>query len=157
MQAAVVLGHGLDLIVEEYVAFERELAVLVARSPSGQAAVYPVVQTVQQDGICREVLAPAPGLAEATAMAAQRLGLAIAAGLGVTGMLAVELFETPRRAAGERAGHAAAQQRPLDHRGGQDVAVRAAPAGRPRPAARRAALAAARHAVMVNVLGGDDP
>jgi len=50
---------------------------------------------VQQDGICREVLAPAPGLAQATAMAAQRLGLAIAAGVGVTGMLAVELFETP--------------------------------------------------------------
>ena len=94
-EAAVVVAHGLDLLAEEYVAFERELAVLVARSPSGQAAVYPVVQTVQRDGICREVLAPAPGLAEDTALAAMQLGLAIAAGTGVTGMLAVELFETP--------------------------------------------------------------
>src|SRR5260370_2471347 len=59
-QAAEVLAHGLDLIVEEHVAFERELAVLGARSPSGQGAVYPVVPTIQRDGICREVLAPAP-------------------------------------------------------------------------------------------------
>ena len=51
------------LIAEEYVAFERELAVLAARSPHRQGAVYPVVQTVQRDGICREVIAPAPGLA----------------------------------------------------------------------------------------------
>src|ERR1700730_1917953 len=92
--AAEVLAHGLDLIVEEYVPFDRELAVLVARSPSGQAAVYPVVQTIQRDGICREVLAPAPGLADTTATAAQRLGLAIASGLGGPGMLAGELFET---------------------------------------------------------------
>jgi 5-(carboxyamino)imidazole ribonucleotide synthase len=73
-QAAEVLARavarGIELLVEEHVAFDRELAVLVARSPSGQAAVYPVVQTVQQDGICREVLAPAPGLAAAAAVAA---------------------------------------------------------------------------------------
>ena len=52
-EAAEMLArlHGIDLMVEEHVAFERELAVLVARSPSGQAAVYPVVQTVQQDGV----------------------------------------------------------------------------------------------------------
>jgi 5-(carboxyamino)imidazole ribonucleotide synthase len=92
--AAGVLEAGLKLIAEEYVAFDRELAVLVARAPSGQAAVYPVVQTVQVDGICREVLAPAPGLASARATEAQRLGIAIAAELGVTGLLAVELFET---------------------------------------------------------------
>ena len=94
-QAAYVLAHGIDLIVEEHVAFERELAVLVARSPHNQAAVYPVVQTIQRDGICREVLAPAPGLDEDTAVEAERLGLAIAAGIGVTGILAVELFQTP--------------------------------------------------------------
>src|ERR1700729_240114 len=93
--AAAVLAHGINLMVEEHVAFERELAVLVARSPSGQGAAYPVVQTVQRDGICREVLAPAPGLPDDTAVAAERLGLAIAAGIGVTGLLAVELFETP--------------------------------------------------------------
>ena len=131
--------HGIGLLVEEYVPFDRELAVLVARSPHGQGAAYPVVQTVQRDGICREVIAPAPGLARrASPCEAQRLGLQIAAELGVTGLLAVELFETGGRAAGQRAGDAAAQQRSLDHRRGRDLAVRAAPAGRARPAARRA-------------------
>jgi 5-(carboxyamino)imidazole ribonucleotide synthase len=93
--AAGVLAHGIDLIAEEYVAFDRELAVLAARSPHGQGAVYPVVQTVQRDGICREVIAPAPGLAPGRAAQAQELALRIAADLGVTGLLAVEMFDTP--------------------------------------------------------------
>ena len=93
-EAAEVLSHGLQLLAEGYVHFERELAVLVARSPSGHGAVYPVVQSVQRDGICVEVLAPAPGLSEATALDAQRLGLELARDLDVTGLLAVELFQT---------------------------------------------------------------
>src|ERR1022692_550296 len=80
-QAATVLerGAGLTFLVEEYVAFSRELAVLAACSPHRQGAVYPVVQTVQRDGICREVIAPAPGLAPGRAAQAQELGLRIAA------------------------------------------------------------------------------
>jgi 5-(carboxyamino)imidazole ribonucleotide synthase len=93
-EAADVLAHGIDLMAEEYVAFERELAVLAARSPHRQGAVYPVVQTVQRDGICREVIAPAPGLAPGRAAQAAELALRIAAELGVTGLLAVEIFET---------------------------------------------------------------
>jgi 5-(carboxyamino)imidazole ribonucleotide synthase len=95
-EAQAVLGHGIALIAEEYVAFERELAVLAARSPHRQGAVYPVVETVQRDGICREVIAPAPGLAPGRAARAQELALRIAAELGVTGLLAVEMFETSR-------------------------------------------------------------
>jgi len=95
-EARTVLAHGIGLIAEEYVAFERELAVLAARSPHGQGAVYPVVETVQRDGICREVIAPAPGLAPGRAAQAQELALRIAAELGVTGLLAVEMFETSR-------------------------------------------------------------
>ncbi len=94
-EAAEVAGHGLRLLAEEYVAFDRELAALVARSPHRQGAAYPVVQTVQQQGICREVLAPAPGLAPERAEEAQSLALRIASELDVTGLLAVELFETP--------------------------------------------------------------
>ncbi len=93
-QAAGVVAHGIPLLVEEHVEFGRELAALVARSPHRQGAAYPVVQTVQRDGICREVLAPAPGLAADLAVEAQRLALRIAAELDVTGLLAVELFET---------------------------------------------------------------
>jgi 5-(carboxyamino)imidazole ribonucleotide synthase len=93
--AAEVLSHGIALIAEEFVPFRRELAALVARSPSGQGAAYPVVQTIQVDGICREVIAPAPGLDPEVASMASALALRIAANLGVLGLLAVELFETP--------------------------------------------------------------
>ena len=95
-QARAVLAHGLALIAEEYVPFDRELAVLAARSPHNQGAVYPVVETVQRDGICREVIAPAPGLAPGRAEHAEELALRIAAELDVTGLLAVEMFETSR-------------------------------------------------------------
>ena len=92
-EADAVLGHGVALLAEEYVPFQRELAALVARSPYGQAAAYPVVQTVQRDGICHEVIAPAPGLSAGLAAEAQRIALTVAGRLGVTGLLAVELFE----------------------------------------------------------------
>ena len=100
-EAKEVLNHGALLaeeggvMAEEHVAFERELAVVAARSPHRQGAAYPVVETVQRDGICREVIAPAPGLPPGRRAAAQQLALLIARELGVSGLLAVELFETP--------------------------------------------------------------
>jgi 5-(carboxyamino)imidazole ribonucleotide synthase len=154
-EAARVLAHGIELIAEEHVAFERELAVLAARSPHGQGAVYPVVQTVQRDGICREVLAPAPGLAPGLAARAQELALRIAAELGVTGLLAVEMFETT---GGLLVNELAMRPHNCGHwtiegaRTGQFEqhlrAVLDLPLGSP-------ALTAPA-AVMVNVLGGDD-
>jgi len=66
----------------------------VARAPSGQVAAYPVVESVQRNGICVEVTAPAPDLAPDLAVAAQQLAMTIAGELDVTGILAVELFET---------------------------------------------------------------
>ncbi|GAA2527258.1 N5-carboxyaminoimidazole ribonucleotide synthase [Winogradskya humida] len=89
-----LVSTGTPLIVEEKVPLRRELAALVARSPFGQVAAYPVVETVQRDGICVEVLAPAPGLAEELAVEAQQLAIDLANELGVVGLLAVELFET---------------------------------------------------------------
>ena len=92
--ALPVFEHGIPLLVEEMVPMRRELAALVARSPFGQGACWPVVETVQADGICVEVLAPAPGIAAELAEDAQRLALRLASELGVVGVLAVELFET---------------------------------------------------------------
>jgi 5-(carboxyamino)imidazole ribonucleotide synthase len=92
--AAEVLASGVELIAEEKVAIARELAADVAHSPFGQGAAWPVVETVQQDGICVEVIAPAPALPDELADQAQELALRIAKELGVTGVLAVELFET---------------------------------------------------------------
>jgi 5-(carboxyamino)imidazole ribonucleotide synthase len=85
---------GVEVLAEERVDFRRELSALVARSPSGQVAAYPVVESVQRDGICWEVVAPAPDLDEELALEAQRTAMRIAEELDVTGILAVELFET---------------------------------------------------------------
>jgi 5-(carboxyamino)imidazole ribonucleotide synthase len=92
--SAATFTAGQPLLAEERVDFVRELSALVARSPSGQVAAYPVVESVQRDGICVEVTAPAPGLDPDLAVDAQRIAMRIAVELGVTGVLAVELFET---------------------------------------------------------------
>jgi 5-(carboxyamino)imidazole ribonucleotide synthase len=92
--AAFAASAGRPMLVEERIEFVRELSVLVARAPSGQVAAYPVVESVQRDGICWEVVAPAPGLDPGLAAEAQLVGMRIAAVLDVTGILAVELFQT---------------------------------------------------------------
>ena len=92
--AGAYLADGVPALVEERVPLRRELSALVARSPFGQGAAWSVVETVQADGICVLVIAPAPRLPEDLAAEAQGLALRLAAELGVVGVLAVELFET---------------------------------------------------------------
>jgi 5-(carboxyamino)imidazole ribonucleotide synthase len=92
-EAADWFGDGL-LLVEELVEFRRELAALVARRPNGDIAAWPVVETVQRDGVCVEVLAPAPDADERLQEVATEVAATIARELDVTGVLAVELFET---------------------------------------------------------------
>ncbi len=91
---AAAAASGVRILAEELVDFRRELSALVARSPSGQVAAWPVVASEQRDGICREVIAPAPDLDPALAVEAQQIAMTVAGELGVTGVLAVELFET---------------------------------------------------------------
>ena len=156
--AGVLAGaaaRGIALLAEQHVAFRRELAALVARSPAKQGAAYPVVQTVQRDGICHEVLAPAPGFAPGRAAEAQHLALRLATELDVTGLLAVELFET---ADGLLVNELAMRPHNSGHwtidgsRTSQFEqhlrAVLNLPLGDPSPTAPAV--------VMVNVLGGDD-
>jgi 5-(carboxyamino)imidazole ribonucleotide synthase len=88
-----LLESGTRLMAEQCVPMRRELAALVARSPFGQGAAWPLVQTVQEDGICVEVLAPAPEVPAEDAAHAQELALRIAEELDVVGVLAVELFD----------------------------------------------------------------
>lgn len=88
------------LLVEEMVPFSRELSALVARTPSGDAKAWPVAESIQVDGVCDEVIAPAPGIPAEVALQAQTAALKIADDLGVTGVMAAELFETPGRAPG---------------------------------------------------------
>jgi len=86
---------GPALLAEELVPFVRELAVLAARTPSGEARTWPVVESVQVQGVCWEVIAPAPDLDPETERAARDIAVQIAEGLDVTGVLAVELFLLP--------------------------------------------------------------
>jgi 5-(carboxyamino)imidazole ribonucleotide synthase len=154
--ATSVLAHGLQLIAEEYVRFSRELAILVARGPRGHGAAYPVVETVQRDGICLEVIAPAPDLRPAAASEAQRLGLSIARDLDVVGLLAVELFETADgllvnelAMRPHNSGHWTIDGSLTSQFEQHLRAVLNLPLGSP--------TALARWAVMVNILGGPDP
>jgi len=148
-----VTGHR--LLAEERVPFTRELAALVARSPHGQAVAYPVVETVQVDGVCREVVAPAR-IADGHAVAAQRAALLIAGALDVTGVLAVELFDTPDGVLvnelamrPHNCGHWSIEGAVTSQFENHLRAVLDLPLGSP------AALAS--RVVMVNVLGGDHP
>ncbi|MBD7948926.1 MULTISPECIES: 5-(carboxyamino)imidazole ribonucleotide synthase [Oerskovia] len=90
---AAAAAGGPQLLVEEKVPFTRELAVLVARRPSGEVRTWPVVESIQRDGVCSEVIAPAPDLTADEAEEARQVAVAIAEGLDVTGVLAVEMFE----------------------------------------------------------------
>ncbi|TFD50824.1 5-(carboxyamino)imidazole ribonucleotide synthase [Cryobacterium frigoriphilum] len=93
-QALAEDANGGALLVEELVDFRRELAQVVARRPSGDIRSWPVVETVQRDGVCAEVVAPAPHSSGRLAEVAEQIARRVAEGIGVTGVLAVELFET---------------------------------------------------------------
>jgi len=146
---------GVRILAEELVDFRRELSAIVARSPSGQAAAYPVVETIQVDGVCREVIAPAPDLAPELAARAQRIAMEVAGALDVTGILAVELFETNdgRVLVNELAmrphntGHWTQDGAVTSQFENHLRAVMDLPLGSPEPRAR--------WTVMVNILGGD--
>jgi len=92
--AVAEAGGDQALLVEELVPFTRELAQSVARRPSGEIVAWPLVETVQRDGVCAEVIAPAPDSAGRLADLAESIAVRVAEELGVTGVLAVELFQT---------------------------------------------------------------
>ncbi|MFD8745415.1 5-(carboxyamino)imidazole ribonucleotide synthase [Streptomyces sp. NPDC059616] len=155
--AADPFRAGVAVLAEEKVDFVRELAANIVRSPHGQAVAYPVVESIQVDGVCDTVIAPAPELDERLAGEAQQLALRIAAELGVVGHLAVELFETRdgRILVNELAmrphnsGHWTQDGAITSQFANHVRAVLDLPLGDPRPRAT--------WTVMSNVLGGDFP
>ncbi|MET9916670.1 5-(carboxyamino)imidazole ribonucleotide synthase [Streptomyces sp. NPDC006435] len=155
--AADPFRAGVAVLAEEKVDFVRELAANIVRSPHGQAVAYPVVESIQVDGVCDTVIAPAPELDESLAGEAQQLALRIASELGVVGHLAVELFETRdgRILVNELAmrphnsGHWTQDGAITSQFANHVRAVLDLPLGDPRPRAT--------WTVMSNVLGGDYP
>ena len=151
---AQIADQGTQVLAEEKVAFTRELAAQVARSPQGQCVAYAVVQSTQTNGICHEVIAPAPDLSELRSAQAQAMALQIAALLDVTGMLAVELFDTgddllvnELAMRPHNSGHWSMDGAVTSQFENHLRAVLDWPLGSPAPVAE--------HAVMVNLLGGD--
>ncbi|MFI0719084.1 5-(carboxyamino)imidazole ribonucleotide synthase [Streptomyces sp. NPDC021224] len=159
--AADAFKAGVDVLAEERVDFVRELAANVVRSPHGQAVAYPVVESVQVDGVCDTVVAPAPDLPEELSAQAQQLALTVARELDVVGHLAVELFETRGRDGTpgilvnelamrpHNSGHWTIDGAATSQFANHLRAVLDLPLGDPRPRAR--------WTVMANVLGGDYP
>ncbi len=91
-ELAALLQQTPKLLIEELVDFDYEIAVMVARSPHGQATTWAPTQTIQEDGICTMTISPAPHLSVALSEKAQKLALDVAAAVGVVGVMAVELF-----------------------------------------------------------------
>ncbi|WP_078591911.1 5-(carboxyamino)imidazole ribonucleotide synthase [Streptomyces megasporus] len=156
-EAADPFRAGVPVLAEEKVDFVRELAANVVRSPHGQAVAYPVVESIQVNGVCDTVIAPAPNLSSELSGRAQELALTVARELDVVGHLAVELFETGdgRVLVNELAmrphnsGHWTQDGAVTSQFANHLRAVLDLPLGDPRPRAP--------WTVMVNVLGGDYP
>ncbi|KIZ19105.1 5-(carboxyamino)imidazole ribonucleotide synthase [Streptomyces natalensis] len=156
-EAAEPFRAGVPVLAEEKVDFVRELAANIVRSPHGQAVAYPVVESIQVDGVCDTVIAPAPDLDPELAGQAQELALRIGQELDVVGHLAVELFETAdgRILVNELAmrphnsGHWTQDGAITSQFANHVRAVLDLPLGDPRPRAK--------WTVMANVLGGDYP
>ena len=91
-ELAELLKEVPKLLLEELINFDFEIAVMVARSPHGQAATWSPTRTVQRDGICIETVAPVPEFNEEQALAAQKLALQIAEEIKLVGVMAVEMF-----------------------------------------------------------------
>ncbi len=86
------VSRGIVMVVEEQVQIDRELAIMVARTPNGQQAIYPVVETVQIDGICRQINLSRVNYRGRSSDAAD-LAHAVADLIELTGIMALELFE----------------------------------------------------------------
>ena len=90
----MISSLGGSLLVEQKVKFKRELAQLSARNPAGEFVSWPVVETRQRNGVCSEVLSPAPDATSEMVAEAVKIAKLISESLEVTGNLAVEMFET---------------------------------------------------------------
>lgn len=147
---------GGALLAEEKVSFTRELAQLSARNSSGDFVTWQLVETRQDSGVCAIVISPAPNANQAVLDHAARIARTVSEGLGVTGVLAVEMFETTdgRLLINELAmrphnsGHFSIEGSATSQFEQHLRAVLNLPLGD--------TSASATHAVMVNLLGVDD-
>lgn len=87
------LGPDAPLILEELVAFDREVSVIGARGPDGAIAVWPLIENHHEHGVLRTSRAPVAAVSDDTAVAARRHVAALMEHLDAVGVLAVEMFD----------------------------------------------------------------
>ncbi len=91
---ANIESFGGSLLAEQKVNFIGEVAQLSARTPSGEFKPWQLVETIQENGVCSVVISPRPNTSAQMFAAAEKIAETVAHGLGVTGVLAVEMFVT---------------------------------------------------------------
>lgn len=87
-----IIEKNPQLLIEEFVEFNSEIAVMVARSPHGQVSTWAVTETIQENGICVRTIAPAQSISQTVAEKAASLAIEIAQRVGLVGVMAVEFF-----------------------------------------------------------------
>ncbi|MBV9384914.1 MAG: 5-(carboxyamino)imidazole ribonucleotide synthase [Chroococcidiopsidaceae cyanobacterium CP_BM_ER_R8_30] len=87
------VGHGPSFLLEEFVPFERELAVVAARSAAGDVVTFPIVETQQEEQVCRRVLVPAD-IPNTIAVEIEAIAHTLLQGLQAVGVFGIELFLT---------------------------------------------------------------
>jgi 5-(carboxyamino)imidazole ribonucleotide synthase len=86
-------GDGAELVLEQFIRFEREISVIAARSPRGEVRTFPPAENIHVDNILHMSIIPAR-VPQAVREKAERLAVRIAEKLGAIGLLAVEMFAT---------------------------------------------------------------
>jgi 5-(carboxyamino)imidazole ribonucleotide synthase len=94
LEATLTHLSNLPLLLEEFVPFDRELAVIAARSLQGEIVVYPVVETQQAQQVCRRVIAPA-NVSAAIVAEIEAIAHTLLSSLDAIGIFGIELFLTP--------------------------------------------------------------
>lgn len=84
---------GVQLVLEQFIRFDKELSVIAARSPQGEIKAFPAAENIHVDNILHLSIVPAR-ISEEVQREAEQLAIRIAEGLGVVGLIAVELFVT---------------------------------------------------------------
>lgn len=85
-----------SVLIEEFVPFEQELAIVAARSLSGEVAIYPIVQTQQENQVCRRAIVPAD-ISPVLVTQCQHIAETLLNSLDAVGIFGIELFLTGDR------------------------------------------------------------
>lgn len=82
-----------ELVLEQFIRFEREISAIAARSPRGEVKVFPIAENIHVDNILHISIVPAR-TTDAVRKRAEELAVKIAETLDVVGLIAVEMFLT---------------------------------------------------------------